>query len=472
MGDYKMTPYIWGIKGLDKLYPDALYEGAVIVVAGHPGSGKTTLAATLCYKNALLEGNKCMYVTFQESKKKFYRIMRKLGINLDKMEAHGLFRFIKMPVTQDVAGLIDELNNEIIGWNPDIIVIDSVNAVLSTVKEENKRDLLQNYFYTLSDTLNGLVVLVAEIPIGEERIELDSIEFVADTVIILKHAIEIGLLTRIMEIRKARGARITIAEIPFTITHDEGIKAWTPPILTEIGEPGEPLKPPCRVFEEALGSSLRRGQVVYIETPPELRHMDMPPLYLGLIARNRLRIHSISYKYSPRMQKCILRDTLENMGIKVDESIKVLEDYLTFDALNPFSMGTNELAAEELAKVEKVNADLVDFHGVELPFLARRDMRSYIAGLYNQLNLLKRKNKLIIRRGSYINEDLSRLFSTLADTVIKIVPNREGQYYKMYIHVQGRKPAVLYKEEIDSCIKEVKYYLEEMMKRENPLSKT
>jgi len=42
----------------------------------------------------------------------------------------------------------------------------------------------------LSKTINGVVVLTAEIPLGEHRIKTEGIEFIADAVIILKNEIE------------------------------------------------------------------------------------------------------------------------------------------------------------------------------------------------------------------------------------------------------------------------------------------
>ncbi|MDW8082945.1 MAG: ATPase domain-containing protein [Sulfolobales archaeon] len=69
-----------GIEGLDRIlgYMKTPY---LLVIAGHPGAGKTTLASTICYKNALL-GRKCLYISFYEDKERLYSYMSHIGIDL------------------------------------------------------------------------------------------------------------------------------------------------------------------------------------------------------------------------------------------------------------------------------------------------------------------------------------------------------------------------------------------------------
>ncbi|MEM2297511.1 MAG: ATPase domain-containing protein [Ignisphaera sp.] len=64
-----MSKAIFGIEALDKMISDALRFPSLVVVAGHPGAGKTTLASSICYANAL-KNLKCLYLSFQEDKEK------------------------------------------------------------------------------------------------------------------------------------------------------------------------------------------------------------------------------------------------------------------------------------------------------------------------------------------------------------------------------------------------------------------
>jgi len=81
-----MSEFVFGIKGLDKLLPGVLYRGATIVIAGHPGAGKTSFAITICYANARYSNKKCLYISFQEPKTKLYRAAKALGMDLEDLE--------------------------------------------------------------------------------------------------------------------------------------------------------------------------------------------------------------------------------------------------------------------------------------------------------------------------------------------------------------------------------------------------
>ena len=77
-----------GIEGLNKFLGNFISPPYNIVIAGHPGSGKTTMASTICYSNAL-KGRKCLYISLQEDKEKLYEYMSKLGLNLKEAESRG-----------------------------------------------------------------------------------------------------------------------------------------------------------------------------------------------------------------------------------------------------------------------------------------------------------------------------------------------------------------------------------------------
>ena len=82
---------------LDRILRDAIQPGTLLVISGHPGSGKTTLASTICYANAL-QGRKRLYISFQESKEKLYINMARLGLNLEEIERRGLLNHLKLPL--------------------------------------------------------------------------------------------------------------------------------------------------------------------------------------------------------------------------------------------------------------------------------------------------------------------------------------------------------------------------------------
>lgn len=164
-------------------------------------------------------------ISFQETEEKLFRLMKNLGMDFSELEKQGLYSYVKIPVVKKPEDIVEFINKVIGDINPKIIAIDSISVLLESVKADDKRAWLQNYFYMLPEMINGLLILIAEIPVDKEKIDLGSIEFVADIVLIMKYKVERGLLSRVIEIRKARNSPLSIVEIPFRITRGKGMRS-------------------------------------------------------------------------------------------------------------------------------------------------------------------------------------------------------------------------------------------------------
>uniref|UniRef100_A0A7J3I9B6 AAA family ATPase n=1 Tax=Ignisphaera aggregans TaxID=334771 RepID=A0A7J3I9B6_9CREN len=452
-----MNQYVFGIDDLDKFYGDVLHPGSMIVIAGHPGSGKTTLASTICYANAV-RGYRCLYISLQETKEKLFRVMKRLRIDLEDVELRGLLRFIKLPIVLDING-IESISGVLLEYKPSIVIIDSINALLQSVKDDAKRAWLQNYFYEMSKSIDGITILIAEVPYGEEKIELGSVEFVSDAIFILKHQVVRGILNRIIEIRKARGAPITLAEIPFSISQNVGLEVWMPPLLEEILPQEIELRLPCRLLEKLWGH-LHKGHIVYIEHPAHARIADYTLLLLGILAVNNLRAVAISYGYSPETVIDILGRTYTTFSTAPNRDAieKFVRENIVVKSYNPFAYGIYRLFSEELALIRRTpTIDAIIFHGAELPALVE-PMSTFIPIPYNQLNAFRKQGLLVIRIASYINEELHNIFSTISDVVLRFRLTKpiNGEYrYRIYVWRRGSNPHAITYDEFQECLREV-----------------
>lgn len=79
-----------GIPELDASLGGGIFPGSTILLAGHPGSGKTTFAIQFLYEGIKSHEN-VLYVGSIERKEELYRHMNGLGFLLKNKEREGKF---------------------------------------------------------------------------------------------------------------------------------------------------------------------------------------------------------------------------------------------------------------------------------------------------------------------------------------------------------------------------------------------
>ncbi|MEM4584728.1 MAG: hypothetical protein QW611_07095, partial [Ignisphaera sp.] len=128
-------------------------------------------------------------------------------------------------------------------------------------------------------------------------------------------------------------------------------------------------------------------------------------------------------------------------------------------SMNPYAYSISEGLAKEYSLIDEAAADVIIFHSVEIPAIIEYRNPVYISSLYNQINILKQKHKIVVRIASKINDELSNIFSVLSDIVMKFISTENKQNYKLYIWRRGMKSFILDNNEVDECLEEISNYL-------------
>ncbi len=427
----------------------------VLMLSGNPGVGKTVLASTICH-GAASEGRKCLYVTFYEHREKLYSHMASLGIDLADLESRGLIKFARLPVPSgpDIKPLVDALTSLVTEDRFAVVVIDSISPLLEAAEPRTGRAWLANFFYNMAEVVGGLLVLVAEVSFGSEVSEAHELEFVADAIAVLKQRVEGRLIARSLELRKARGSPIPIAEVPFTIGTG-GIRVWVPPVLSDVPPEGEVLDLGCEILERGWGP-LRRGQVVYIVYPPDARHPLAGIIPYLIAVANGLRTIFVSYRYPPGVVRELILEALAELGIgKKEEAERLFEKLFKVVSINPFGYSVDQLFAMEVERVESENPDMVIFHAPELA-RAATDLSSHARELFNELVYLKSRKVLAVRLSSLVDERAYAIESTMSDAVAKIelLKDRGEPSWSVLLWSRGREPCVVSADELKRCVLE------------------
>ena len=412
-----------GVEGLDRLLAGGIPRGSLLLLAGNPGAGKTTLAAKILYE-AAEHGNPVMYVSFVEPRDDFMAHMASLGLDLRPLEERGLFHFVEALTIPDDKALqlqLEELLREALEKKIRMVAIDSVSAMMHLVRDPARaREILQNFFVNGLKPFGITAILIAEHPYGATMIGYGIEEFIVDAVIILRFGLESGKIKRIMELRKVRWAPIRQAEVPFYIRPGKVFEVSLPEELAEV----PPLDmsehhDPQRILLTLAQKGIVRAETRKAPVPPS--HMVIPRgsqavvgvsvsvntrLLLGvaiaglLTAYPNTRVSVVTFKASPQTVLSVSGCTasaLECCGGKgLGDRVRVL-------SLNPTAYTLNELYDIIRLFLDQTTPTTLMVEGLELleTFFEKRDMTTM---MYN-LMLRNKKHRIT---GIYLYSVTSR----------------------------------------------------------------
>jgi circadian clock protein KaiC len=202
-----VTRIATGIAGLDLVLNGGLEPGAVVVLAGTPGTGKTILAHQVCFANGTA-GHRCVYyTTVSEPHTKLVRHLEPfsffdshaLGARVEHIHLGDFLR----PARQDgLASLVSEIVRKTLEDEPAIVVVDSAKMLREFADERELRAALYDLTSRISQT-STVLLLVGEYTPEELR---SGIEFsLADGIIEVAYEAREPLDRRWLRIAKMRG---------------------------------------------------------------------------------------------------------------------------------------------------------------------------------------------------------------------------------------------------------------------------
>ena len=434
-----------GVSGLDRLLNGGYPRGALVLLAGNPGTGKSTLAAKFIYEGAVQAGEPGIYVNFVEPKRDFLDHMRMLGMDFEQLEEKGLFHYIEAVTIVDEDALIKQLE-EILKLVAETgakrLVVDSVTAMLQIIQDKAKiRELVQNFFVNGVKQMGTTTILIAEHPYGAKMVGYGIEEFIVDAVMILRFEIVHGKVRRILELRKARWAPIRQAEVPFYIR---------PGTVVEVSLPEAPEEvPPLdlsqrfnlaeafrRLEKSSTGTwlfrcspltsadeterghifSIPRGAQVVLGHYPTLdSKYAVAAIAAALLLHHEPRILVVSVRSSPTaltgLVKCLL-GMVTGSPARAEE----LARRLHVVSYNPTAFTVLEINDNIRQLIDAVNPDIFVFEGLDV-IEQFADRNEYLEILYNTMLRNKKRRVTSIYTISAIARDrlYERLASTLAD---------------------------------------------------------
>ncbi|HWE04524.1 MAG TPA: ATPase domain-containing protein [Tepidisphaeraceae bacterium] len=202
-----------GIPGMDDILRGGFPHGCLYMVAGTPGSGKTTLAIQFLLEG-VRAGETCLYVTLSESRREIMKVARSHGWDLSAIEICELvpserhlsadaqltvFNPSELELGETTEAMIDAVNK----YKPQRVVIDSLSE-LRLVAQNSLR--YRRQILALKQFFGGrdcTVLMLDDCTGGAEDGQLQSI---AHGVVALEHlANQYGAERRRLRVVKMRG---------------------------------------------------------------------------------------------------------------------------------------------------------------------------------------------------------------------------------------------------------------------------
>jgi circadian clock protein KaiC len=431
-----------------------LPEYSFNILAGAPGSGKTTLAHQIMFANASQENPALYFTVLGEPAVKMLRYQQQFSFfDFDKID--GAIRFVNLSQTvldNDLGAVLDEIVREVEAVGAKIVVVDSFRTVVrraqamgTTAGAANAELELQGFVQRLALHLTSWQAtsfLVGEYVEGELR---DNPVFtVADGLIWLYQSVERNSIVRKMQVMKLRGQNSVPGLHTFRITAD-GLQCF--PRTFGLSEEKGHVKGTRRLstgiarFDELLGGGIPEGESLLMAGPSG---SGKSTVGMQFIAEGLKRGEpGIAAVFEELPTEFVARAAM--FGIDFDTPQR--ENKLKLIYLRPLDLSVDETVHEIVNQVQEIGCkrllidSLVGFEMALAPGF-REDFRE---SLYRMIAALTRLGVTIVStveiEEDFVSMDLSKFtVSFLADDIVRMrYVSINGQWRKMLVVVKMRR---------------------------------
>ncbi|MGI8923514.1 MAG: RAD55 family ATPase [Fimbriimonadales bacterium] len=446
-----------GVPGLDEILGGGLPEYSFNIIAGAPGSGKTTLAHQIMFANASPQTPAIYFTVLGEPAIKMLRYQQQFTF-FDYAKMDGAIKFVnlsKFVLEQDLGAVLDEIIKEVEAVHAKIVVVDSFRTVVrkahsqsaaGTTSEMELQGFVQRLALHLTN-FQATTFLIGEYVEGELR---DNPVFtVADGLFWLYQSVERNSIVRKMQLMKLRGQESVPGLHTFRIT-DGGLQTF--PRTFGLSVENGHVKGKYRLstgideLDGMLGGGIPEGESMLLAGPSGSGKSTLGMQFIaeGLKPRNGHPIEpGIVAIFEELPREHVQRAKM--FGIDFDTPQK--DGTLKLIYLRPLDLSVDETVHEIVKSVKEMGAkrlvidSLVGFEMALAPGF-REDFRE---SLYRMIAALTRLGVTIIStveiEEDFTSMDLSKFtVSFLADDIMRMrYVSINGQLRKMLMIIKMRR---------------------------------
>jgi circadian clock protein KaiC len=322
-----------GVPGLDVLLGGGLTEFSFTLIAGAPGSGKTTLAHQIMFALASVERRALFFNVLGEPPLKMLRYQQQFSFfDMDKIGP--AIRYVNLGDdlrSGDFSGVLERIMREVEDFAPSLVFVDSFRSVVQTARSGNEGLWdLQHFVQELGSrmaTWQATTFLIGEY--SQADVEANPIITVADGMIALSHNLDEDSVVRKIRIIKMRGQAHMAGAHTLRIT-DDGIRVY-PRQLTPIREAYEtiadgPRRVPVGVagLDAMLNGGLPQGHTLLVSGPTGVGKTILGTHFLQAGAANGEKSVAVFFeKHTARLHNAALVKMVQDGSVTVLESLSL-----------------------------------------------------------------------------------------------------------------------------------------------------
>ena len=267
------------VPGLDNLLGGGLPEFSFNLIAGSPGSGKTTLAHQIMFSLANPDNRALFFTVLGEPALKMLRYQQQFPF-FDPNKINGSIRYVNLSadlMDGNFDRVLARIDEEVKNFSPSLVFVDSFRSVARSAKQEGKNLFdLQRFVQQLGMQMTSwqaTTFLIGEYLTPES--ESSPVFTVADGILSLTQNLQRNSMVRKIQVVKMRGQSQATGFHTFRI-NEEGIQVYPRAIInasitikSETGAlPGEErVQMGTPGLDEMLGGGLPMGYSLLVVGP-------------------------------------------------------------------------------------------------------------------------------------------------------------------------------------------------------------
>ena len=265
-----------GVPGMDEVLGGGLPEFSFNLIAGQPGSGKTTLAHQIMFSLATPARPALYFTVLGEPPLKMLRYQQQFGF-FENESINRSIRFINLSedaMSGDLDRVLRRIVEEVTTYAPGLVFVDSFRSVVQASQtDDNPHNSLQQFVQQLGMLMTSWQATT--FLIGEYFTETDAnpVFTVSDGLIWMRQSVERNSVVRKLEIVKMRG-QATLPGLHTFRIGAEGVKVFAPARSLIIAAPdmdARPLGPRLLMgvprLDKMLGGGLPQGYSLLVAGP-------------------------------------------------------------------------------------------------------------------------------------------------------------------------------------------------------------